>query len=206
MGQLNRIILEQEHLTYKYRNDPAIEIGVLGMVDDNLCISKCGTTSVQKNAIINSFIETQRLTLSCEKSVVIHVGKPAKCKHMCPTLKVHDKNMKTVKSHKYLGDIISSSGTRRESVEERRSKGWGKVAEIAGILSEMPHTRKIEIGLKMREAKLLNGMIFSTEAWTSISDTELTRMEQVDLALLRSLVEGHSKCSKAFIPEREKPR
>ena len=63
----------------------------------------------------------------------------------------------------------------------------------------MPHTRKIEIGLKMREAKLLNGMIFSTEAWTSISDTELTRMEQVDLALLRSLVEAHSKCSKAFI-------
>ena len=125
---------------------------------------------------------------------------------MCPTLKVHDKNMKTVKSQKYLGDIISSSGTIRESVEERRSKGWGKVAEIAGILSEMPHTRKIEIGLKMREAKLLNGMIFSTEAWTSISDTELTRMEQVDLALLRSLVEGHSKCSKAFIPEREKPR
>ena len=169
------------------------------MVDDNLCISMCGITSVQKNAIINSFIETQRLTLSKSKSVVIHVGKPSKCRNLCPTLKVHEQDMKTVKSHKYLGDIISSTGTLKESVEDRRNKGWGKLAEIAGIISEMPQTRKVEIGLQMREAKLLNGMLLSTEAWLSISDTELTRMEQVDMSLLRSLVEGYSKCSNAFI-------
>ena len=46
---------------------------------------------------------------------------------------------------------------------------------------------------------MINGMIYSTEAWSRISDTEVTRLEQVDLALLRSLVEAHSKCSKAFI-------
>ena len=63
----------------------------------------------------------------------------------------------------------------------------------------MHHTRKVEVGLKLKEAKLLNGMLFSTEAWSSVSDAELTRMGQVDLALLRSLVDGHSKCSKAFI-------
>ena len=199
MDTLNRIILEHKELTYKYRSDPNIEIGVLGMVDDNLCISKCGVTSIQKNAIINSFIETQRLTLSSSKSVVINVGNHSKCKIPCPTLKVHTKDMKTVKSQKYLGDIISTSGSIKESVEDRRSKGWGKVTEISGILAVMPNIRKIEIGLKMREAKLLNGMLFSTEAWTSISGAELTRMEQVDMALLSSLVDGHAKCSKAFI-------
>ena len=114
-------------------------------------------------------------------------------------MKVHTKDMKTVKSQKYLGDIISTSGSIKESVEDRRSKGWGKVTEISGILAVMPNIRKIEIGLKMREAKLLNGMLFSTEAWTSISGAELTRIEQVDMALLSSLVDGHAKCSKAFI-------
>ena len=122
-----------------------------------------------------------------------------KYKLQCPTLKVHDQDMKTVKSQRYLGDIISSSGTYKDCVEDRRNKGWGKVAEIAGILSEMPSTRKVEIGLKMREAKLLNSMIFSTEEWSSISNGEMTRLEQVDMSLLRSLVEGHSKCSRAFI-------
>ena len=199
MDTLNRTILQEDDLTYKYRGDPDICIGVLGMVDDNLSISKCGINSVKKNAIINSFIETQRLTFSKNKSVVIHVGRQARCKLQCPTLKVHDQDMKTVKTQRYLGDIISSSGTYKDSVEDRRNKGWGKVAEIDGILSEMPSTRKVEIGLKLREAKLLNGMIFSTEAWSSISNAEMTRLEQVDMSLLRSLVEGHSKCSRAFI-------
>ena len=43
MDTLNKIILPQEHLTYKYKGDPEIEIGVLGMVDENLAIAnKCG--------------------------------------------------------------------------------------------------------------------------------------------------------------------
>ena len=151
MDTLNKTILEQDHLTYKYRGDPNIKIGVMGMVDDNLSISNCGMSTVQKNAVINSFIETQRLTLSKSKSVVIHVGKASKCKQSCPTLKVHNHIMKTVQSQRYLGDIITATGTQRETVEDRRNSGWGKLSEITGILSELPQVRKVEVGLKLRE-------------------------------------------------------
>ena len=34
------------------------------MIDDTLAISKCGTAAIEKNAILNSFLETQRLTMS----------------------------------------------------------------------------------------------------------------------------------------------
>ena len=159
MDTLNKTILEQKDITYKYRRDPTIEIGVLGMVNDNHCISKCGITLVQKNAIINSFIETQRLTLSREISVVLHISNKVKCKVPCPTLKVHTHDMKSVKSQKYLGDIISSSGTLRETIEDRRNKGWGKLSEISGILSEMPDMRKVEVCLNLRMAQLVNGTI-----------------------------------------------
>ena len=67
----------------------------------------------------------------------------------CPKLKVHSHIMKTTKSQKYLGDIITSSGTVRETVEDRRNKGWGRVAEISGILIQLPDMRKVEIGLKL---------------------------------------------------------
>ena len=50
MDILNKTVLEQDEVTYKYRSDPSVKIGVLGMVDDNLAISKCGKSSVQKNA------------------------------------------------------------------------------------------------------------------------------------------------------------
>ena len=147
MDRLNKIILPQDNLTYPYKGDPSIKIGVLGMVDDNLAIAKCGTSSLQKNAVINSFIEMQRLTLSQDKSVVLHVGK--KCKNQCPILKVHQSDMKLSQTVRYLGDIISSSGSLRPCIEDRRSKGWGKVSELKGIISELPEIRRIEIGLKL---------------------------------------------------------
>ena len=70
VDKLNQSILQKDHLTYNYRSDSNIQIGVLGMIDDTLSISKCGITSVQKNSVINSFKDTQRLTLSRDKSVV----------------------------------------------------------------------------------------------------------------------------------------
>ena len=113
------------------------------MVDDNLSISKCGIPSVQKNAVIISFIDTQRLTLSKDKSVVLHIGNEKKCPNPCPKLKVHSHLMKTTKSQRYLGDIITSSGTVRESIQDRRNKGWGRVAEISGILGQLPDMQKV---------------------------------------------------------------
>ena len=202
MDQLNKIILPQKELTYNYKEDENIEIGVLGMVDDNLSISKCGINSLQKNSVINSFIETQRLTLSEEKSVVLHIAKK-KCKLRCPRLKVHKNIMKTVDSVRYLGDVVSASGSMRPCLEDRCKKGWGKVAEIAGFLAEMPNIRKIEVGLKLREAKLHNGILFNSEAWSNVADTDMEKLEVVDRAALRALIGGqkgggHSKCPKAF--------
>ena len=53
--------------------------------------------------------------------------------------------------------------------------------------------------MKMRDAKLMNGMIYSSESWSKISESEMVRLEQVDIAMLLSLAEGHSKTSRAFV-------
>ena len=100
------------------------------MIDDTLAKSKCGTEAIQKNASLISFIESQRLTMSKTKSVVLHVGKKSKCTKPCPTLRVHASDMKVTDSLRYLGDIVSESGTRRPCIDNRRSKGWAKVAEF----------------------------------------------------------------------------
>ena len=62
----------------------------------------------------------------------------------------------------------------------------------------MPSQHRIEVGLKLRESKLCNRILFSTEAWSSIADMDMDRLEQVDTGLLKQLVDGHSKCSKVF--------
>ena len=72
MDMLNRIVMSDKSLQYFYKEDENIPIGVRGMVDDTLGVSKCGEQAIKLNSIINSFIKTQRLTLSQDKSVVVH--------------------------------------------------------------------------------------------------------------------------------------
>ena len=107
MDKLNKLLLQKEQTSYFYLGGKNIPIGALGMIDDTLSISNCGGQSVKKNAVINSFIENQRLTLSYDKSSVIHVGNARKCKEKCPVFKVHIHDMKKVKSVKYLGDKVT---------------------------------------------------------------------------------------------------
>ena len=199
MDKLNKHIMAHESLQYFYKEDKTIPIGVRGMVDDTLGISNCGTTSIALNSVINSFIESQRLTLSKEKSVVVHIGKKQKCAVKCPQLKVHNSTMKEVKSTKYLGNFVSSSGGVRDTVEDRRSKGWGKVAIIKGILEQVDMgSHRVEVGLLLRKAILVNSLLFTAETWSGVREADLVRIEQVDQALMNSLVSGHSKCPREF--------
>ena len=157
------------------------------MVDDILAIADCGLPSIKKNGVINSFIEIQRLTLSSSKSVVLHIGKQSKCKQQCPTLRVHNSVMKTADSVRYLGDIVSASGSMRQCIENRKNKGLAKLADIAAILSELPDIRRIEVGLKLRETKLHSGILYNSEAWSNIRDKDMERIEQVDVAVMKEL-------------------
>ena len=48
MDTMNKTMLPQDNLTYNYKSDPMVKIGVLGMVDDNIGISKYGVISIKK--------------------------------------------------------------------------------------------------------------------------------------------------------------
>ena len=155
LDTLNKIMKKKDSLLYKYRGDPNITVGVLGMVDDTLGVSECGVTSVEKNAVINSFVETHKLRMHEDKSCVIHVGNVKKCEKTCPTLKVHAQSMHIKSSSKYLGNILTSDGAVHKTIEDRRNKGLGKVAQILGILGEVPLGQyRIEVGLLLRKAIL----------------------------------------------------
>ena len=56
----------------------------------------------------------------------------------------------------------------------------------------------MKVGLLLRKAILTSYLLFSAEAWSAISESELYRLEQVDSALLKSLAKGHSKTPVIF--------
>ena len=102
--------------------------------------------------------------------------------------------MKNSDKEKYLGDIITTKGTTKATLEDRKRKGYAIVAEIMAILKDIPlGQHMMEIGLHLRNAKLLNGILYNSEAWHDISEEDMKVLESIDEHLLRSLVNGHSK-------------
>ena len=76
----------------------------------------------------------------------------------------------------------------------------GKIATIQGILAEVDMGKhKVEVGLLLRKAVLVNSLLFTAETWAGLKNSELARLEQVDHALLQSLFSGHSKFASEFI-------
>ena len=68
------------------------------------------------------------------------------------------------------------------------------ILAILAIVSEIPLGHwKIQAGLQLRKALLLNGILFNSEAWHAISNAEIELLEKVDEALLRGLLKAHAK-------------
>ena len=145
----------------------------------------------------NIFIEHKKLKLSSTKCFRIHIGKGH---NNCTDMHVHDGTMNEADKEKYLGDIIDKSGTIQATIEQRKSKGDGIVAEIISILKEIPlgkHT--VEVALKLREAMLINGILYNSEVWHGVTHAQIVKLESVDEALLRSILKAHSKTPKEFL-------
>ena len=84
--------------------------------------------------------------------------------------------MQESKSTKYLGNILTSKGGVRETIEDRRNKGWGKVSQILGVLGEVDFGQhRIVVGLLLRKAILTSGLLYSAEAWSDVSEADIKR-------------------------------
>ena len=192
MNKLGEQLYSNPDMLYYYKG--LVPTPPLQMVDDILGIQACSKKSVKLNNVINTFMELEKLNLSDKKCHNVHMGKN---EQKCHDLRVHTAKMKNTNQEKYLGDIIHKSGMLKYTVESRVSKGYGAVSTILAIVNEIPLGHwKIPAGLQLRQALFLNAVLFNSEAWHGISNTEIENMEKVDKALLRGLLKAHSKIPK----------
>ena len=140
---------------------------------------------------MNAFIAQQKLNLGKNKCVKVHVGN--KCAE-CENLYVHDEIMKESHQVKYLGDVIHKDGRPRATIVERINRGWAICGQIFGLLKEIPiGNLRVQIGLELRQAWLLNGMLFNSEVWYGLKDSDIASFVEIDQYLIRGLLKAHAK-------------
>ena len=152
----------------------------LETVDDVLTIYKCGATSIAMNKIVNSFMTSKKLQLNKLKCARVHVGKKNK---ECPKLLVQNEPMRNSDKEKYLGESIHKDGKQHATIVERLAKGYGIVANILTLLSDIPlGHRRMETGLELRQAWLINGILYNCEIWQ-----KLTEKDKMDLMKMTNI-------------------
>ena len=88
----------------------------------------------------------------------------------------------------------------KATIEDRTAKGYGIVSDILAILDEIPlGSYRLDMGLKLRQAKLINGILFSSEEWHGLCDDDKKMLEKVDEFLLRALLQAHPKIPLEFL-------
>ena len=95
---------------------------------------------------------------------------------------------------KYLGDIIDESGSIKATIQDRKDRAYAIISEIKAILTEIPLGKhRLEIGLQLRQAMYINGVLFNSEAWHGVSKNDIEALEKIDQILLRFLLGSHAK-------------
>ena len=127
---------------------------------------------------MNSYICNKNLELNSAKCAKIHLGKNIT---LCPQLMVNDKNMKPVNFETYLGDIIHRNTKQHATIVERKAKGYGIVANILALVREVPlGHRRVQVGLQLRQAWFLNGILFNSEIWQKITKKDMSDLCAID--------------------------
>ena len=189
MDKLGKKVYQNPHVAYKYRG--RVIVPPLEMVDDILTVSKCGSTSTAMNALVNSVMASKKLQLNKTKCAKIHVGR--KCNN-CPTLLVHKDIMKDSAQEKYLGEVIHENGKQHATIVERLSKGYGILSNILALIDHIPlGYRRVQIGLELRQAWLINGLLYNSEIWQQLIEKDKSDLNKIDHILLRLILGSHAK-------------
>jgi hypothetical protein len=196
MDKLGQLLYSRPDLLYLYKG--SVPIPCLQMVDDVLGVAKCSGQSIKVNTVVNSFIETKKLTMKTTKCHNIHIGS---MDEECSNLKVHNDTMDKASSTKYLGDVLDKSGKTKATIAERNAKGFGITAEVLAITSHIPLGQwRVPAGLLLRQAMLVNGSLYNSESWQGREiPRDTMALEKPDEALLRGLLGAHSKVPIEFL-------
>ena len=74
------------------------------------------------------------------------------------------------------------------------------ISEIKPILEEIPLGKyKADIGLKLRQSLLINGHLFNSEVWHSVTLQDTHELEKIDNMLLRYLLGCPAKTAIEFL-------
>ena len=110
----------------------------------------------------------------------------------CPEVLANEKLVIESEKEKYLDNNPSKYANPLDTVKDRRQKGIGILSNIRAMLEDVLLGKKrLEVGLTLREAWFLNGILYNSEVWCSYKRADLKVIEVLEI--LHEIIGIHSK-------------
>ena len=90
--------------------------------------------------------------------------------------------------------MLHESGKPKATISKRVNRGYAIVAQIFALIKDLPlGNLRTEVGLALRLACLINGVLYNSEVWHNVKETDIEQFVTINKYLLRGLVQAHAK-------------
>lgn len=154
-------------------------------------------TIMSHDEVVN-FSLSKRLSLNQPKCSILTIN--SKSTDSVPRLMIGEGQVKHVSKTKILGDVVNERGTKIDLMDDRVSKGNAAISNCIAMCNE------ITVGMFFTESALtlynsvfLYIILFNSAAWTKITDTDMKKLQTVQLKYLKRIARAPYSTSNAFV-------
>ena len=212
--QVDSIAKDVEKAGYGYMYKEVLPISMLALVDDMIGVSKAGYKAQQMNAVINVKTAEKRLQFGVTKCKSMFIGKDSKDIVNNPLFVdnwnvKHEENddnelvetydgkaaIETTETQKYLGFIISNKLDNMKNINEMKKKSVWISNKIFNRLYSLNLKKYFfECALIFLNVMLRSSILYASETYYNLKETELRAIERIEEAFLRRLFKTSKGC------------
>jgi hypothetical protein len=201
--------------TYLYKD--RLPVGFLGLVDDILGVTEAGMKAQQMNAFINLKTAEKTLQFGPTKCKTMLIGKDLKNVIYSDlmvdkwTIK-YQENIQTgeaelneyhcglteigkVTEQKYLGFVLSSTGSNMANISEVKKKAIGVVKSALNKLNSMNlKNYYFECSVIILNVMVRSSILYASEMYYDLRENEIRQLERIEEEYLRKVLNTSKGC------------
>ena len=173
-------------------------------IQSTLYVDDCNRFNTNINDVILShhkflnFSNRKRVPLNGEKCVLLPINK--KAHSGIPLLMIGDHVMKEVDKTKVLGDIFNQKGNNNDLIAARVKSGKGVINSMMALCNEMAFGRySIKALLLLYRTVFIHTVLFDSEAWTYVTETNMKMLRIIQLKCLKRIVRTSTGTPNSFL-------
>ena len=215
--QVDLIGKEVERSGYGYMYKDVQSVSLLGLVDDIIGVTEAGYRAQQLNAMLNVKTAEKRLQFGINKCKSMLVSRSPQTVLNSPLAVdnwkvIHKENpvtgdkdlfqtyeglveMEKTDEQKYLGFVISSKGNNMVNIKEMKRKSIWIINKIFNKLDSLTLRKYyFECGMIFLNIMLRSSILYASECYYDLKETELRQLERIEEGYLRRLFKTPKGC------------